>query len=58
MTIMYGIIWLFLSILISGIPMLNMEFNLLYIAISLFLLIVGFKKILRGTRRLINLNKT
>ena len=56
--IMYGVILVFLAILISGIPFLNNEYNLLYNAISLFLFIVGIRKLIKGTRRLRNLKKT
>lgn len=56
-TIMYGIIWVFLAALISGIPFLNTEYNLLYNVISVFLFIVGISKLIKGTRRLKELKK-
>jgi len=56
-TIMYGIIWVFLALLISGVPFLNNEYNLLYNAISVFLFIVGIRKLMKGTRRLIEPKK-
>lgn len=56
-TNMYGAIWVFLAILISGIPFLDNEYNLLYAAISIFLLIVGIRKLMKGNKRLKELKK-
>jgi len=56
-TIMYGIIWVFLASLISGIPILNGEYKLLHVAISVFLLAIGIRKLMKGRRRLTELKK-
>lgn len=56
-TIMYGVIWVFLATLISGIPFLNNEYNLLYNAISVFLFIVGIRKLIKGRKLLKELKK-
>ncbi len=57
-TILYGVVWVFLALLVSGIPLLDMEFNLLYIAVSIFLFIEGVRKLVKGTRRLKELKKS
>tara|TARA_R110002072_G_scaffold104650_1_gene229232 strand:- start:2127 stop:2369 length:243 start_codon:yes stop_codon:yes gene_type:complete len=51
-TIIYGMMWLFLAVLISGIPFLKNENNLVYNGISLLFLIIGIRKLIKGIRNL------
>ena len=56
-TIMYGVIWIFISLMISGIPYLQKENNLLYNAISVFLFVIGIRKLVIGITRLKRIKK-
>ena len=51
-TILYSLMWIFLAVLISGIPFLKNENNLVYNTLSLLLLAIGIRKLFRGIKNL------